>query len=120
MSETPHSQHYPAPYPYGISETELLFLGRLSTQMIGSRLEAGHHPEDILCSVLDLYEHTTRSLLDGIYVGGNQEFCRREELDDAQVRIVELLSELDDRDRYIKQLEAACAPSKLEKIRKEQ
>jgi len=107
-----------APEGYGMSENDLRFLDRLVSKMIQGRLEAGHHPEDILLAAWDFYDNAVRALVDGRYPVNNS-VDSKSAIDPQEVKEENLMLQytLNEQEEYIAKLEAACAPSKLARIK---
>ena len=125
MSQSQNHKNDPsyngAPEGYGMSVDDLLFLNRLVTQTIKGRLEAGHHPEDVVLTAWDFYDNAVRALLNGTYPkNGPLGIDLADELEDKKDENMILNYELAAQGEYIKQLESICAPSKLAKIKIDQ
>jgi hypothetical protein len=102
-----------------VNELELAFLVRQAVAITRARLEAGHHPESILLSLWDLFEHPVRALIDGRYESAEPMIAlkaHKAEMQDAEERIRAYVDYALGARGYIGDLEEACAPSKLKKL----
>ncbi len=54
-------------YDRSITPSDLRFLAATVNRMVDARLAAGHHPQDVLLTALDFFDHSAAVWVDGTY-----------------------------------------------------